>query len=85
MIAAAVFLCGTTRLGKGILANVKDNFNKHQVKEAESKVKAEEAYREMLIQHDAVLALEISPMSWTITQRDSFFKPLKSREDTAIP
>ena len=34
MIAAAVFLCGTTRLGKGILANVKDNFNTHEVKEA---------------------------------------------------
>ena len=34
MTAAAVFLCGTTSLGKGILANVKDNFNTHELKEA---------------------------------------------------
>ena len=34
MTVSSVFLCETTRLEKGILANVKDNFNTHQVKEA---------------------------------------------------
>lgn len=34
MTVSEVFMCGTTRLGIGILANVKDNFNTHQVKEA---------------------------------------------------
>ena len=85
MKAAAVFLCGTTRLGKDILANIKDNFNIHQVKEVESTVKAEEAYREIVSQHDAVLTLEIPPMSWTITQLNSFLKPLKIKEDTVMP
>ena len=84
MIAAAVFMCGTTRLGKGILTNFKDNFNTHQVKEVESKMKAEEIYREMVSQHDAVLVLEIPPTSWTITQLNFFLKPLKTNEDTAV-
>ena len=34
MTATALLLCVTTRLGKGIIANVKDNFNTHEVKEA---------------------------------------------------
>ena len=71
--------------GKSSLRNVNDNFNKYQVKEAESKVKSEEAYREMVSQHDAVLALEIPPTSWTITQLVSFFKSLKTKEYRAMP
>ena len=84
MIVAAVLLYGTTRLGKVILANAKDNFNAHQVKEAESKMKSEEAYCEMLSQHDTVLALEIPHTSWPITQLKSFLKPLKTKEDTVM-
>ena len=48
-------------------------------------MKAEEAYREMVRKHDSVLALEIPPTSWTITQLKSFLKPLKTKEDTTMP
>ena len=85
MTATAVFLCGTARPRKGILANAKDKFSTHQIKEEEPTVNSEEAYREMVIQHDAVLALEIPPTSWTITQLKSFLKSLKTKEETAMP
>ena len=70
--ATVLFLCGTTRQGKGIISNVKDNFNTHQVKEAESKVKVEEANHEMVSQHDDVLALEIPPLPGQLLSSSRF-------------
>ena len=48
MAAAAVFLSGTPRLGKGILVNIRNIFETHKVKEAGLKAKTDEAYREMV-------------------------------------
>ena len=63
MTAAQIFINGTTLLGQCIIDNVKIAYDKNIETQAANKCNTNANYRVMLTNHDAVLALSISPTS----------------------
>ena len=85
MTAATMFLCGTTRLGEDIKDSVQRSFLNHAEKQAESQRNAEEAHRKNIQAYDDVMALNLSPTSWNVSQLKVVLKPLKTKDDGAMP
>ena len=85
MTAAQIFLLGKTRLGDNILQITKITYDKHVQTEATNKINTVIAYRAMVIEYDAIIALNINPKYWTVTQIKSVLKPLKTKDDATMP
>ena len=85
MTAAKMFLLGETRLGEGVLQNVETSNNSKLAKQQEDAQKKAATYRKTLIDAEAVHALKLDPSAWNINQLKAVLKPLKTKEDTAMP
>ena len=85
MTAAKMFLLGETRLGEGVLQNVETSYNSKLAKQREDAQKKAETYQITLRDAEAVHALKLDPSAWNITQLKAVLKPLKTKEDTAMP
>ena len=85
MTAAKMFLLGETRLGEGVLQNVEASYNSKVAKEREDAQKKAETYQKSLRDAEAVHALNLDPSAWNLTHLRAVLKPLKTKEDTAMP
>ena len=85
MTSAKMFLLGKTKLGEDIRDNARKNYNEHEMTQAANKVKAINAYREMVNDYNSVMALNLDPQQWNVSQLKKVLKPLKKREDPAMP
>ena len=57
----------------------------HVFTQIESKRNVEEAYHKLVVDHDAVISLDISPICWTITQLKVVMKTHKIKYNPIIP
>ena len=85
MTAAKIFLLGETRLGQGVLENVETSYNSKVAKQREDTQKKADTYRKMLSDAADVFALNLEPTSWNVNQLKAVLKPLKTKDDTAMP
>ena len=85
MTAAKMFLLGETRLGQGVLENVETSYNSKVAKQREDTQKKADTYRKMLSDAADVFALNLEPTSWNVNQLKAVLKPLKTKDDTAMP
>ena len=61
------------------------NYDKHVQAAATKEVKDASAYRVTLANYNSVLALNVDPRTWNITQLKQVLKPLKTKDGTAMP
>ena len=85
MTAARMFLLGKTSLGEDIRDVVQANYDKHVQAAATKAVKDAATYRVALANYNIVLALNVDPRTWNINQLKQVLKPLKTKDDTAMP
>ena len=85
MTAARMFLLGKTSLGEDIRDVVQSNYDKHVQAAATKAAKDAATYRVALANYNIVLALNVDPRTWNINQLKQVLKPLKTKDDTAMP
>ena len=85
MTAATMFLAGRTRLGEDILNHIRTNHQTHIEKEQENRCNAEVAYRTMISEYNAVMALNLDPRRWTCAQLKTVLKALETKDDITMP
>ena len=85
MAAARMFILGKMRLGEDIRDSVQVNYNKHVQAVATKAVKDAASYRVTLTNYNSVLALNINPQTWNLTQLKQVLKPFKTKDDAAMP
>ena len=85
MTAVKIFLLVETCLGEVILKNVKTSNNSKITKQREEAQKKVYTYRKMLLDDANVFALNLELTSWSVSQIKAVLKPLKTKNDTAMP
>ena len=76
---------GTIKLGEEVLAEVEENVRKKEAEENQKQLKRDEAYLKLCVEADKVLANEPNDTKWTVKDLKAVLKPLKLKNDCALP